>query len=245
MTLQITQHRKPTNPDRQPRCHRFESPMVDLTWHNPNSLVLVEGPEIMIQPVGIRRLPSTIAQVSGCGHGWSIRAEMTSRHAVVLAGRRHPLDDERGQPGDHLLVLHGRHHDRLNPFHRTFAHSRTAPGHRLRRLHSITPRLPNHRVVIHTQPFDTGQPEGADATPGSVIGTHSSADYTMFGLVGRRGGPATKSPPPPLGVEGLRAGSSPGTAARSSRCGLSPRARCGGHVNLVAVVFNDSDPAGP
>ena len=24
---------------------------VDLTWHNPNSLVLVEGPEIVIQSV--------------------------------------------------------------------------------------------------------------------------------------------------------------------------------------------------
>jgi hypothetical protein len=37
--------------------------LVGLTWHNPNSLVLVEGPEIMIQPVGVRRLPSGVAQV--------------------------------------------------------------------------------------------------------------------------------------------------------------------------------------
>jgi hypothetical protein len=29
---------------------------VDLMWHNPNSSVLVEGPEITIQPVGSRRL---------------------------------------------------------------------------------------------------------------------------------------------------------------------------------------------
>jgi hypothetical protein len=29
-----------------------------LTWHNPNSLILVEGPEIKVQPVGIRRLPA-------------------------------------------------------------------------------------------------------------------------------------------------------------------------------------------
>lgn len=39
-------------------------PSVGLTWHNPNSLVLVEGPEIAIRPVGIRRLPSEVAQVS-------------------------------------------------------------------------------------------------------------------------------------------------------------------------------------
>jgi hypothetical protein len=36
-----------------------------LTWHNPNSSVLVEGPEITIRPVGTRRLPSQIAQVNG------------------------------------------------------------------------------------------------------------------------------------------------------------------------------------
>ena len=29
--------------------------IVDLTWHNPNSLVLVEGPEISIIPVRRRR----------------------------------------------------------------------------------------------------------------------------------------------------------------------------------------------
>jgi hypothetical protein len=40
---------------------------VGLTWHNPNSLVLVEGPEIAIQPVGIRRLPSEVAQVKRHG----------------------------------------------------------------------------------------------------------------------------------------------------------------------------------
>lgn len=27
-----------------------------LTWHNPNTLVLAEGPEISIKPVGIRRV---------------------------------------------------------------------------------------------------------------------------------------------------------------------------------------------
>lgn len=42
-------------------------PRVGLTWHNPNSLVLVEGPEIEICPVGIRRLPSEVAQVNGPG----------------------------------------------------------------------------------------------------------------------------------------------------------------------------------
>ncbi|MGH3702643.1 MAG: recombinase family protein [Pseudonocardiaceae bacterium] len=30
--------------------------MVGLTWHNPNTLVLAEGPEISIKPVGIRRV---------------------------------------------------------------------------------------------------------------------------------------------------------------------------------------------
>lgn len=34
------------------------SDVVDLTWHNPNPLIMVEGPEIVIRPVGIRRLPS-------------------------------------------------------------------------------------------------------------------------------------------------------------------------------------------
>jgi len=29
---------------------------VGLTWHNPNPSVLVEGPEIGIQPVGGRRV---------------------------------------------------------------------------------------------------------------------------------------------------------------------------------------------
>ena len=32
-----------------------------LTWRNPNSLVLVEGPEIAIQPVGTRSLLSTVS----------------------------------------------------------------------------------------------------------------------------------------------------------------------------------------
>ncbi|MFC5108307.1 hypothetical protein [Kibdelosporangium philippinense] len=41
--------------------------LVGLTWHNPNSLVLVEGPEIEIRPVAIRRLPSAIAQVNRRG----------------------------------------------------------------------------------------------------------------------------------------------------------------------------------
>jgi cation diffusion facilitator CzcD-associated flavoprotein CzcO len=38
-----------------------------LTWHNPKSLVLVEGPEITIQPVGLRRLTSGSAQVDRQG----------------------------------------------------------------------------------------------------------------------------------------------------------------------------------
>jgi hypothetical protein len=29
---------------------------VDLTWHNPNTPVLAEGPEITIKPVGIRHI---------------------------------------------------------------------------------------------------------------------------------------------------------------------------------------------
>jgi hypothetical protein len=40
---------------------------VGLTWHNPNTLVLVEGPEIVIQPVGIRQLPTEVAQVKRQG----------------------------------------------------------------------------------------------------------------------------------------------------------------------------------
>ena len=40
---------------------------VGLMWHNPNSLVLVEAPEIAIQPVGIRRLPAEVAQVKRRG----------------------------------------------------------------------------------------------------------------------------------------------------------------------------------
>jgi hypothetical protein len=38
-----------------------------LAIHNPNSLAVVEGLEIAIQLVGIRRLPSAIAQVNGRG----------------------------------------------------------------------------------------------------------------------------------------------------------------------------------
>lgn len=49
---------------RHPRSH---TELVGLTWHNPNSLVLVEGPEIAIQPVGIRWLPSDVAQVKRQG----------------------------------------------------------------------------------------------------------------------------------------------------------------------------------
>ena len=30
--------------------------MVDLTWHNPNTPMLVEGPEITIKPVGTHRV---------------------------------------------------------------------------------------------------------------------------------------------------------------------------------------------
>jgi hypothetical protein len=37
---------------------------VGLTWHKPNSLVLVEGPEMVIRTVRIRRLPAQIAQVT-------------------------------------------------------------------------------------------------------------------------------------------------------------------------------------
>jgi hypothetical protein len=40
---------------------------VGLTWHNPNTPVLAEGPEIVIKPVGIRRLASTSTQASGRG----------------------------------------------------------------------------------------------------------------------------------------------------------------------------------
>lgn len=36
--------------------------MVGLTWHNPNLLIMVEGPEIESEPVGIRRLPTGVAQ---------------------------------------------------------------------------------------------------------------------------------------------------------------------------------------
>jgi hypothetical protein len=40
----------------QQPCHRFESPPVDLTLQHTNHTVLVEGPEIMIRPVGTRRV---------------------------------------------------------------------------------------------------------------------------------------------------------------------------------------------
>jgi hypothetical protein len=38
------------------------SDYVGLTWHNPNSSILVDGPEIAIQPVGIHRRPSKDAR---------------------------------------------------------------------------------------------------------------------------------------------------------------------------------------
>jgi hypothetical protein len=34
----------------------LDLPLVGLTWHNPNTPVLAEGPEISIKPVGIRRV---------------------------------------------------------------------------------------------------------------------------------------------------------------------------------------------
>jgi hypothetical protein len=40
---------------------------VGLMWHNPNLSIIVEGPEIKIEPVGIRRLPPEIAQVKRHG----------------------------------------------------------------------------------------------------------------------------------------------------------------------------------
>jgi hypothetical protein len=41
------------------------SGFMGLTWHNPNPLIMVDGPEIEIEPVGIRRLPTAVAQVKG------------------------------------------------------------------------------------------------------------------------------------------------------------------------------------
>jgi hypothetical protein len=41
--------------------------VVGLTWQNPNSLVLVEGPELTIQPLGVRRLPTTITHRNNLG----------------------------------------------------------------------------------------------------------------------------------------------------------------------------------
>lgn len=43
---------------------RWTTRQVGLTWHKPNSLVLVEGPEMVIRTVRIRRLPAQIAQVT-------------------------------------------------------------------------------------------------------------------------------------------------------------------------------------
>jgi hypothetical protein len=49
-----------------PKCWVFvHAQVVGLTWHNPNPLIMVDGPEIQIEPVGIRRLPAGIAQVEG------------------------------------------------------------------------------------------------------------------------------------------------------------------------------------
>jgi hypothetical protein len=57
---------------------------VGLTWHNPNFLVLVEGPELTIQPVGIRHLPSEVAQVKAMavtsdGHRRAHRTDAADR----------------------------------------------------------------------------------------------------------------------------------------------------------------------
>lgn len=38
-----------------------------LTWHNPNPLIMVEVPEIRIEPVGVRRLPPEVARVERRG----------------------------------------------------------------------------------------------------------------------------------------------------------------------------------
>jgi integrase len=45
--------------------HRYRQ--VHLTRHNPNSSVLVEGPEIAIRPVGTRRVASGVTQTSSAG----------------------------------------------------------------------------------------------------------------------------------------------------------------------------------
>jgi hypothetical protein len=45
-----------TTPDLRKHADRACNKMVGLTWHNPNTLVLAEGPEISIKPVGIRRV---------------------------------------------------------------------------------------------------------------------------------------------------------------------------------------------
>lgn len=47
--------------------HNAPGRTVGLTWHNPNSRAFVEGPEIAIRPVGVRRLHPEIVLVSNPG----------------------------------------------------------------------------------------------------------------------------------------------------------------------------------
>jgi hypothetical protein len=51
-----------TTPELRKHAGRAIMKTVDLTWHNLNSTVLVDGPEITIRPVRIRRLPSEDAR---------------------------------------------------------------------------------------------------------------------------------------------------------------------------------------
>jgi hypothetical protein len=62
-----------------------------LTWHNPNSLLLVEGPEITIQPAGIRRLPAGAAWWWGGDHDLYVTPSLAcpSRGPTVHACYRH------------------------------------------------------------------------------------------------------------------------------------------------------------
>jgi hypothetical protein len=59
--------------------------LMGLTWRDPNSPVLVEGPEIMIQPVGVRHLPMEVARVKH--HDGDVRCQVSGDRRRVSQSR--------------------------------------------------------------------------------------------------------------------------------------------------------------
>jgi hypothetical protein len=57
-TFALALNNRPDTTEQKPLVRAKLEPVVGLMWHNPNSSVLVEGPEMAIRPVGIRRRPS-------------------------------------------------------------------------------------------------------------------------------------------------------------------------------------------